>query len=251
MASRESDGFFDNKLIGGAVDASDSEQADARCRGTRARCASHRQRLYLDFTGGSTNYSHVTGPTDYSDNVRLNVIGQQSFIYKGGNAKLEFPLNSLNTTVTAIAAYDSRDLRGVSDGDFLSLDIVRSNGTGRRDVYGRAALRHEVLGYVLDLGRPVCQPRGIGCDFGADARAAEPTTTPLPSEPATHTRSSAPACGASRRTGSCRVGVRLDEEDREQESSMTVSSAPGVVLTDPPRTIDSSEVEPRVSLTKF
>jgi iron complex outermembrane recepter protein len=131
VASRDADGFFTNKLIGGQVDASSSEQADA----TVVWDAGEDVRLtvngyYLDFTGGATNYSHVNGPTDYSDNVRLNVIGEQSFIYKGGNAKLEFPLSSLNTNVTLIGAYDERDSAGVSDGDFLSLDVVRSSGTG-------------------------------------------------------------------------------------------------------------------------
>ena len=45
--------------------------------------------------------------------------------------------------------------------------------------------------------------------------------------------------------------MRVDEEDREQDSRTTISSLPGVVLTDPHREIDSSEVEPRVSLTRF
>jgi iron complex outermembrane receptor protein len=47
------------------------------------------------------------------------------------------------------------------------------------------------------------------------------------------------------------AGVRLDEENREQDSFTTISSLPGVVLTDPHREIESSEVEPRVSLTRF
>ena len=45
--------------------------------------------------------------------------------------------------------------------------------------------------------------------------------------------------------------MRIDEEDREQDSRTTISTLPGVVLTDPHREIDSSEVEPRVSLTRF
>ena len=65
---------------------------------------------WLDFEGPSTNYNHVNGPTDYRDNVRMNVIGRQAFIYKGGNAKVEFPLDSINTKVTAIGAFDEREL---------------------------------------------------------------------------------------------------------------------------------------------
>jgi iron complex outermembrane receptor protein len=136
VASRDSDGFFMNKLIGGAVDSSSSEQAD----GSIVWDASDDVRVtangyYLDFDGGATNYSAVTGPTDYRDNVQMNVIGRQSFIYQGGNARIEFPLDSLNTKVTAIGAYDERQLESVSDGDFLPLDIVRANGTGTDKTY--------------------------------------------------------------------------------------------------------------------
>ncbi len=47
------------------------------------------------------------------------------------------------------------------------------------------------------------------------------------------------------------MGLRVDEEERDQDSFLTVSTAPGVVLVDPVDRIDSSEVEPRVSLTRF
>src|SRR4029079_14496266 len=47
------------------------------------------------------------------------------------------------------------------------------------------------------------------------------------------------------------AGVRFDEENRKQDSFTTISSPPGVVLTDPHPTISSPEVEPRLSLTRF
>jgi iron complex outermembrane recepter protein len=48
------------------------------------------------------------------------------------------------------------------------------------------------------------------------------------------------------------AGLRLDEENREQDSRLTSTALPpGTVLTDPHREIDSSEVEPRVSLTRL
>jgi len=105
VASRDSDGFYTNKLIGGAVDATSSDQVD----GTVVWDASDDVSLtvnayYLDFEGPSTNYNHVSGPTDYRDNVRMNVIGRQAFDYTGANARLEFPLDAWNTKVTAIAA---------------------------------------------------------------------------------------------------------------------------------------------------
>ena len=70
----------------------------------------------------------------------------RTFKYKGGNAKRRTCRSPRsNTNVTAIGAYDARDVGRVSDGDFLPLDIVRSSGDGkRRDVHRRAALRHAV-----------------------------------------------------------------------------------------------------------
>ena len=136
VASRDADGFYTNRLIGGRVDDSSSDQID----GTIVWDASDDVRLtvnayFLDFDGPSTNYNHVTGPRDYRDNVRMNVIGRQAFEYTGANAKFEFPLDALNTKVTAIGAYDKRELEAVSDGDFLSLDIVRASGNGTDKTY--------------------------------------------------------------------------------------------------------------------
>jgi iron complex outermembrane receptor protein len=253
FATRDTDGFFTNKLIGGQVDAASSEQADASV----VWDISDESRLtvngyYLDFTGGSTNYSHVTGPTDYSDNVRMNVIGTQSFIYKGGNAKLEVPLSALNTKVTAIAAYDERDLRGVSDGDFLALDIVRSSGTSTDETY-TAELRFDTQ-YTDTFSTLI----GLFASREESDGVTNQTLVPLARTTSV----------ASQRTGDTysifgtalwrfseqwelSVGLRLDEEERDQESQTTVSNLPGVVLEDPLRTIDSSEWEPRVSLTRF
>ena len=47
---------------------------------------------YLDLDGGSTNYGHVPGPTDYVDNIRLNVTGRQDFTYSGANANQDYSL---------------------------------------------------------------------------------------------------------------------------------------------------------------
>jgi iron complex outermembrane recepter protein len=253
VASRDADGFYENKLIGGSVDESSSDQID----GTIVWDASEDTRLtvnayFLDFEGPSTNYNHVNGPTDYRDNVRMNVIGRQDFQYTGANAKLEFPLDSINTKVTAIGAYDKRELEAVSDGDFLSLDIVRAGGNGTDETY-TGELRFDTA--FSDTFSTL-----IGLYASREESDALSRQTLVPAARTANAFSersgdtySIFATGLWRfaEQWELSVGARIDEEDREQDSRTTISTLPGIVLTDPHREIDSSEFEPRVSLTRF
>jgi iron complex outermembrane receptor protein len=253
VASRDSDGFYTNKLIGGAVDATSSDQVD----GTVVWDASDDVSLtvnayYLDFEGPSTNYNHVSGPTDYRDNVRMNVIGRQAFDYTGANARLEFPLDAWNTKVTAIAAYDKREVESVSDGDFLSLDIVRANGTGTDETY-TAELRFDTKfsdTFSTLIGLYASREESDAISGQTLVPAARTVTSFAERNGDTY---SIFATGLWRfaEEWELSAGVRVDEEDREQDSQLTSTALPGVVLTDPHREIDSSEVEPRVSLTRF
>jgi iron complex outermembrane receptor protein len=253
VASRDSNGFFTNQLIGGAVDASTSDQANLTVvwdAGADAKLTVNG--YYLDFTGGSTNYNHVSGVADYRDNVRMNVIGEQSFIYKGGSAKFELPLAGLNTTLTAIGAYDGRDQRVASDGDFLALDIVRSSGTGDDETY-TGELRFDtqysdtfstLIGLYASREESTTVTRQLLVPLGRVTTSTAERSGDTYSIFGTALWRFSPDWELS-------MGLRVDEEEREQDSFTTVSAAPGVVLIDPRRTIDSSEVEPRVSLTRF
>ncbi len=253
VATRDSDGFFTNKLIGGAVDASSSDQADASVVwdfNDDARLTVNG--YYLDFAGGATNYSAVTGTTDYRDNVQMNVIGQQTTKYTGGNAKLEFPLSSLRTTVTAIAAYDKRDYTSATDGDFLPLDIVRSNGAGVDETYtGELRFDTQFTDTFSTLIGLYANREESDASVAQRLVPANRVTTSLASTTGNTYSIFATGLWRFSEDWELSLGVRVDEEDRDRESSLTVSTAPGVVLTDPPRSIDSSEVEPRVSLTRF
>ncbi|NJO13173.1 MAG: TonB-dependent receptor [Gammaproteobacteria bacterium] len=230
LAKRESDGFYENRLIGGAVDAADSEQASA----SLVCDVSQDLKLtlngyYLDFDGGSTNYSHVTGVTDYRDNVRMNVIGRQAFVYKGGNARLEFPIGS--TTVTAIGAYDSRQLRGVSDGDFLALDIVRSAARAEDE-----SLTGE-LRFDTQFSDTFSTLIGLFASHETSDAATLQTVVPLArttTSTAERTADTYSLFGTAlwrfAADWELSAGVRIDEEDRRQDSRNEVSTAPGVIL---------------------
>ena len=253
VASRDADGFYTNKLIGGKVDESSSDQVD----GTIVWDVSEDSLLtvnayYLDLDGPSTNYNHVSGPTDYRDNVVMNVIGRQAFEYTGANAKVEFPLDSINTRVTAIAAYDKREVESVSDGDFLSLDIVRANGSGTDETY-TGELRFdtkfsETFSTLIGLYASREESDAIS---GQTLVPAARTVTSFAERNGDTYSIFATGLWRFSEEWELSAGVRVDEEDREQDSQLTSTALPGVVLTDPHREIDSSEVEPRISLTRF
>jgi iron complex outermembrane recepter protein len=250
--SRRSDGFFENKLIGGDVAPLDSDQVNGTLLWKAGGGTSLTLNGYwLDVQGGGA-YGHVNGPRDYRDNVRINVLNRNDFTYKGGNARLEVPLAGIETTMTVIGAFDRRDFSAVSDGDFLSLDIVRSRGN---TVDETATLE---LRFDTQFGERFSTLLGF---FGSREETTALTAQTL--VPASRVTTAV----AEREgdtwsvfgTGVWRLrddlelsaGLRFDKERRTQDSSLTVSTAPGVVLTDPSRRIESSEVEPRVSLTKF
>ncbi|HEU4530088.1 MAG TPA: TonB-dependent receptor [Steroidobacteraceae bacterium] len=252
VAKRDSQGFFTNRLIGGQVDASESEQANGSLLwdiggGAELTLTGY----YLDFMGGSTNYSAVSGTTDYRDNVVLNVIGQSDIIYKGTNAKLEFDLGS-NTGVTLIGAYDARNQRVQSDGDFLPLDIVRSRGTTEDEsLTGELRFDSQWTDTFSTL---------VGLFASNETTDAVSIQTLVPA--ARDTTAVAERSGDTYSlfaTGNWRfapdweftAGVRFDEEKRHQDSSTEVSTAPGVIVVDPRREIEASEVEPRFTLSRF
>jgi len=254
VATRDADGFYTNKLIGGKVDESSSDQVD----GTVVWDVSDDSRLtvnayYLDFEGPSTNYNHVSGPTDYRDNVRMNVIGRQAFDYTGANAKFEFPLDALKTKVTAIAAYDKREIESVSDGDFLSLDIVRANGTGTDETYtGELRFDTEFSDTFSTLIGLYASREESDVISGQTLVPAARTVTTFAERNGDTYSIFATGLWRFAEQWELSAGLRLDEENREQDSQLTSTALPpGVVLTDPHREIDSSEVEPRVSLTRF
>jgi iron complex outermembrane receptor protein len=255
VATRDADGFYTNKLIGGKVDESSSDQLD----GTVVWDVGEDSRLtmnayYLDFAGPSTNYNHVSGPTDYRDNVVMNVIGRQDFDYTGANVKFEFPLDSLQTKVTAIAAYDQREIASVSDGDFLSLDIVRANGSGTDQTYtGELRFDTEFSDTFSTLiGLYASREESDAISAQTLVPAANRTVTSFAERNGDTYSIFATGLWKFAEQWELSAGLRLDEENREQDSRLTSTALPpGTVLTDPHREIDSSEVEPRVSLTRL
>lgn len=252
VSSRDTDGFFRNRLTGGRADATSSSQANLSVVWDAGKNVFFTgNAYYLDFAGGNTNYSHVDGPNDYRDNIRLNVTGRQAFIYKGANAKLEFPLGS-DTMVTAIAAYDARSHTSLGDGDFLALDVVRARGDGNRrtattewrfdtrisdqlsTLFGLFASRDDVK------GRSVQRVVGAGLDSMAYEQREGETYAAFGT-----------AIWRFSDAWELSAGARLDRERRHQDTSAEISLMPGVVTHNPRQKLSSSQLQPRVSLTRF
>ena len=92
--------------------------------------------------GGSTQYIHVDGPTDYRLDGATNIPSRARIDYYAGNLKSEFDLAPLNTKATLILAYNQKNLASSGDGDYSTTDLLRSVG-GSRLITKTAELRFD------------------------------------------------------------------------------------------------------------
>jgi iron complex outermembrane receptor protein len=130
VAKRDADGFYQNALIGGDITPTDSTHANAGLAIDATENVTVSLNGYWQDLEGGGSYSAVDDERDYRSNVQLNVLNRADFEYTGLNAKVDVMMPSINTTMTLIGAFDTRDQDAVSDGDYLPFDVVRSAGTG-------------------------------------------------------------------------------------------------------------------------
>jgi len=127
------DGFIRNTQLGTDANPLNTDSVSGTLRILPAGDAVLTVNGYYDWVkGGNIPYSHINGPTDYSRTVNLSAKNLQYFQYKGVNAKLLLPLQSIDTNVTLIGAYDTRSGRVPDlDGDFNPFDFARQTGRDR------------------------------------------------------------------------------------------------------------------------
>ena len=126
------DGFQYNTLAHGDMNPLDQRSIGGTLRFTPAPWAVITANANYDrVEGGSTAYVHVAGPTDYRLDGATNVLNRATIKYQGYNLKGEFDLDAIHTKVTAVAAYNQKDLSGINDGDFGPVDLLRTNGGSR------------------------------------------------------------------------------------------------------------------------
>lgn len=252
VSSRESDGFFRNRLTGDNATATSSDQASLSLVWDVGEATTVTGSAYhLDFDGPGTYYSHVDGPTDHRDNIQLNESGRQAFIYQGANVKVEFPLGE-RTNATTILAWDSRELESSGDGDFLALDLVRARGSeDSRTVTGEVRLDTQWTDTFSTLVGLYSSREDVDATTVQAALAAGVEAYSYARREGKTHAVFGTAIWRFAEDWELSAGLRLDREDRRQDTSTAVSVLPGVITPQPRQSLDSTEVQPRVSLTRF
>ncbi len=248
-AHREQEGFLRNALIGVHANPFNTDTLNATIRAVPAGDVTLTINGYYDWVEGvNTPYARVTGPRDYSRNIQFNTQNIVNFRYRGINARLEVPVDSINTKISLIGAYDARDSKTTDgEGDFGPADIVRLAGTD--DLRTKTAeLRFDSewsdelstlfgLFYSRETTAATNQVRII--PFGitnnavsateADTYAAFGTLFWKPSE-----------------AWEVAAGLRYDHEQRDATGGAVIG---GTIVPIAPAAIESDQVEPRLTVT--
>jgi iron complex outermembrane receptor protein len=129
VSDHSQNGFGHNLVAGSYANPLGDRSVNTTLRFEPADFATVTVRGYYNRVfGGSTAYAHVAGPTDYEEDIATNENSTVLIYYKGANIKGVFDLKSLDTTVTAVAAYDRRTSTTQGDGDFSAVDFLRAWG---------------------------------------------------------------------------------------------------------------------------
>ncbi|WP_454886888.1 TonB-dependent receptor [Sphingomonas oryzagri] len=130
---REQDGFIRNGTIGGDSNRFETTSVNTTVRAAPTEDLTVTLNGYYDYiVGTNVPYARVSGPTDYSRINNFNTLGVTTYHYYGANAKIETPIDAIDTKVTLIGAYDGRTSNAPdTDGDFGPLDAVRQAGRDR------------------------------------------------------------------------------------------------------------------------
>lgn len=130
------DGFSQNLIAGGDARPLENQSVN----GTLVWDAPHGAEITLNaywdrVEGSQTAYSAPSGPTNYIDDVTLNVNSIAVYTYTGANLKGVFDVTG-NTQMTAIVAYDYRTGEASGDGDFGPVPLLRViDGHNSLDTY--------------------------------------------------------------------------------------------------------------------
>jgi iron complex outermembrane recepter protein len=253
-AHREQDGFLTNTVVGGHQNRLVTDSLNATVRATPADGLVLTFNGYYDWIeGANTPYSRVTGPRDYSRNVQFNALNRADYDYFGINGKAEIALESINSNLTLMAAYDGRNTSATdSDVDFGPANIARAFGSDR--------LRTHTLELRLDSELTGTVSTMFGLFYSRETSSLVDNTNiiPLGLTRVTTSQSEADTYSAFgtifwRPDGDWEValGLRYDHEDRLAQGSITLFQAGLTVpLPVPDAQIKSDQVEPRLTVTR-
>ena len=247
---REQDGFIKNTTIGGNANALNTDSVNTTIRATPTEDVTITLGGYYDWIKGTNvPYARVNGPTDYIRTNEFNTLGVTTYKYRGINAKIETPIDALDTKVTLLAAYDLRNTTALdTDGDFGITNTVRASGTDR--------LRTKTVELRFDTKESETISTLFGLFYSHEAfSAASVTRIMIPAlglnltNPSTDKRigNTYAAFGTAfwkpNLDWEVALGLRYDHESR------TATGTIGTVAVVPAH-IKSDQVEPRLTVTR-
>ena len=251
---REQDGFLTNIVLDEKANPLNTDSVNATIRATPTEDLVLTLKGYYDWVDGvNTPYARVTGPRDYSRDIQFNSLQRVFFRYRGVNAKVEFPIDAINTDVSLIGAYDARNGRSPdNDVDFGPLNIARANGRDRLRTRTAEMRFDTVLGDNLSSL--------LGLFYSRETTRARDVTQIIP---AGLTRLTLNATEADTYAvfgtvfwqpstdWEVALGMRYDHEDRKAQGSVTLTTAAGTIGGPlPDARIKSNELQPRVTVTR-
>jgi iron complex outermembrane receptor protein len=251
---RQQDGFLRNNLLG--IDASPfkTDSLNTTIRFVPTGDVVLTVNGYYDWVdGANTPYARVTGPTDYSRIVQFNAPNRIQYRYRGVNARLETPIEAINSKFTLVGSYDARN--GVSpnsDADFGPADIARSNGTD--------SLRTKTVETRLDTELSGTLSTLLGLFYSSEEATAFDRTRILPAN-LTRLTNNATKADTYAAFGTIfwkpttaweiALGLRYDHEKRSADGDIAITvGAAALPTTLSNAQLKSDQVEPRLSVTR-
>ena len=144
LSFHDQDGFEKNTLVGGYGNPLYQRSADAGLRWIASpNAVISLNGYYNQVRGGETPYVDVAGVDDHSENLTYNYNSLAEYTYAGGNVKGVFEVPQAKTTITAVAAYDTRDGVASGDGDFGPVNYIEEAHGGNELNTETAELRFD------------------------------------------------------------------------------------------------------------
>ncbi|MGN6496424.1 MAG: TonB-dependent receptor, partial [Tsuneonella sp.] len=126
---QEQDGFAYNSLLKEKGNPFNSESVNGTVRFTPGPVELTINGYYDWIDSVNIPYARVTGPDDYSRELTFNALNRVKYKYRGINARLAVPIDSIDSKLTLIGAYDARDGANLDqDVDFGPDNFARATG---------------------------------------------------------------------------------------------------------------------------
>ncbi|MES3082813.1 TonB-dependent receptor [Sphingomonas faeni] len=251
---RQQDGFLRNPLLGTDASPFKTDSLNGTIRFAPVDDVVLTVNGYYDWVNGAnTPYSRVTGPTDYSRIVQFNALSRVEYRYRGVSARLETPIDAINSKFTLLGSYDARNgFSPDTDADFGPANIARSTTTDK--------LRTKTVEARLDTELSSNFSSLVGLFYSRETTGATDTTRIVPAN-LTRLTNNATKADTYAAFGTLfwkpsaawevALGLRYDHEDRSAEGNVAISVGPAnLPVTVTNAKLKSDQVEPRLSITR-